>query len=303
MAGGRAAAAAGGGPPRSGGVSVVTRFAPSPTGDLHLGHAYAACYARDVAKRSGGRFLVRIEDIDTGRCRPEFIGRNIDDLRWLGIAGSGPVVRQSERIPLYRAALDRLQALGVTYPCFCTRAEIRAEVAAAAVAPHPTGPDGAPVYPGTCRALDPARRDDLQASGRSYAVRLNLARARHLTGDITWTDRLRGTVRAEPERLGDVVVARKDVATSYHLAVVVDDADQGVTEVTRGADLLDATHIHRLLYGLLDLPVPVWHHHALVRDTTGRRLAKRSGDEAIAALRDRGYTPEQVLAMAAKGAR
>lgn len=284
-------------------MSIVTRFAPSPTGDLHLGHAYAAWYARDVAKRAGGRFLVRIEDVDVGRCRPEFILRNLEDLRWLGLTWDGAVVRQSERMPLYRAALDRLRAQGVTYPCFCTRADIRAEIAAAGSAPHPSAPDGAPVYPGTCRALDPGKRDDLQASGRSYAIRLDVARARRLTGHLDWFDRLRGPAPAEPERFGDVVVARKDIATSYHLAVVVDDADQGVTEVTRGADLLDATHIHRLLYALLDLPVPVWNHHALVRDAAGRRLAKRSGDEAIAALRERGHTPEQVLALAVEGSR
>ncbi len=283
-------------------MSVLTRFAPSPTGDLHLGHAYAAWYAREVAVRGGGRFLVRIEDIDTGRCRAEFIDRNLDDLRWLGLTWEEPVVRQSERMSLYREALRRLDALGVTYPCFCTRAEIRSEIEAAAGAPHAMAPDGGILYPGTCRARSAAERDALIAAGRPYAVRLDIARVGERTGEMFWTDRMRGRQVAAPERFGDVVIARKEVETSYHLAVVVDDAAQDVTEVTRGMDLFDATHVHRALYALLGLPVPVWNHHDLCRDAGGARLSKRRGDETIQSLRQRGQTSEEVLAMAMSAA-
>ncbi len=279
-------------------MTVVTRFAPSPTGDLHLGHAYAAWYALDVAIRAGGRFLVRIEDIDAGRCRAEFIDRNLDDLRWLGLTWEEPVVRQSDRMDLYREALQRLDHLGVTYPCFCTRKEIRSEIEAAAGAPHAMAPDGAILYPGICRARSTPERDDLIASGRPYAVRLDVRRVREATGDLPWTDRLLARQTAAPDRFGDVVIARKKVETSYHLAVVVDDAAQGVTEVTRGMDLFDATHVHRALYALLDLPAPVWHHHDLCRDEDGNRLSKRRGDETIRSLRERGHTKNEVLAMA-----
>ena len=279
-------------------MTVVTRFAPSPTGDLHLGHAYSAWFAGDVAARAGGRFLVRIEDIDAGRCRPAFIERNLEDLHWLGLAWEQPVVLQSERMDLYREALRRLADLGVVYPCFCTRKEILNEIEAAAGAPHTVAPDGSAVYPGICRALDPAERDDRIAAGRPHALRLDAARARRLTGELWWTDRSHGRRTARLDRFGDVVVARKDNATSYHLAVVVDDAAQGVTHVTRGEDLLEATHVHRTLYALLDLAAPVWRHHGLCRDDRGRRLAKRQGAATIRSLREHGHTPEQVLAMA-----
>ncbi|MGF1641034.1 MAG: tRNA glutamyl-Q(34) synthetase GluQRS [Rhodospirillales bacterium] len=279
-------------------MSVVTRFAPSPTGDLHLGHAYAAWFAHDLATRSGGRFLVRIEDIDVGRCRDEFVARNLDDLRWLGLTWEQPVVRQSERMDRYGDALCRLSALDVVYPCFCTRGEIRAEIEAAAAAPHAAAADGGPVYPGRCRGLAANERADRLAAGRPYALRLDAERARRLTGALSWTDGGRGPQSVRPDRFGDVVVARKEIATSYHLAVVVDDAAQGVTHVTRGEDLFEATHVQRTLYALLDLPVPVWHHHGLCRDRHGRRLAKRDGAASIRSLRERGHPPEQVLAMA-----
>lgn len=279
-------------------MTVVTRFAPSPTGDLHLGHAYSAWFANDVAMRAGGRFLVRIEDIDTGRCRPAFIERNLEDLEWLGLAWEQPVVRQSERMDLYRDALRRLAGLGVVYPCFCTRKEILEEIEAAGGAPHTVAPDGSAVYPGICRALDAVEREGRVAAGRPHALRLDAARARQLIGELSWTDRSHGQRTAELERFGDVVIARKDSATSYHLAVVVDDAAQGVTHVTRGEDLLEATHVHRTLYALLDLSPPVWHHHGLCRDDQGRRLAKRKGAATIRSLRERGHTPEQVLAAA-----
>ncbi len=278
---------------------VVTRFAPSPTGDLHLGHAYSAIYAHGVARRSGGRFIVRIEDLDASRCRETFVERQLEDLAWLGLSWEEPVVRQSARLPLYATALARLEALGVTYPCFCSRSEIREEIEAAGGAPHPPGPDGAPVYPGTCRTLDPGRRSALIEAARPYAVRLDVGKAERLTGRLGWHDRRRGAQDADLRRSGDVVIARKDVAASYHLAVVVDDAAQGVTEVTRGGDLFAATHVHRLLYALLELPVPVWHHHPLCRDRFGRRLAKRDGDTAIRALRQSGVSADDVRAMAA----
>lgn len=283
-------------------MAAVTRFAPSPTGDLHLGHAYAATYAHNVAIRAGGfaagRFIVRIEDLDRGRCREDFVARQLDDLAWLGLSWDQPVVRQSGRMELYAAALARLDGLGVTYPCFCTRKEIRDEIAAAGGAPHSLAPDGSFVYPGTCRDLSPAHRDELLASDRPYAVRLNVGRALRLTGPLSWTDRLRGRHAARPERFGDVVIGRKAVTASYHLAVVVDDADQGVSEVTRGADLLEASHLHRLLYGLLEIAPPLWHHHAVCRDRFGRRLAKRDADVTIRALRARGHAPGEVRAMA-----
>ncbi len=279
-------------------MTTVTRFAPSPTGDVHLGHAFAAVYAHDIAARSNGRFIVRIEDLDAGRCREDFIARNLDDLAWLGLRWEQPVVRQSARMALYAEALTRIEALGVTYPCFCTRHAIRDEIAAAAGAPHALAPDGSFRYPGTCRAVGNPERRRRIAAGRPYAIRLDVARAAAMTGPLSWTDRLRGPLAAAPERFGDVVIARKDVAASYHLAVVVDDAEQQVTEVTRGEDLFEASHIHRLLYALLGLPPPVWHHHPLCRDRTGRRLAKRDGDTTIRALRAAGLKPEAVRAMA-----
>jgi glutamyl-Q tRNA(Asp) synthetase len=279
-------------------VPTVTRFAPSPTGDLHIGHAFAAIYAHALAVRDGGRFLVRIEDLDAGRCRDDFVARHLDDLAWLGLRWERPVVRQSSRMRLYAAALSRLEALGVTYPCFCSRKEIRDEIAAAGGAPHPDAPDGAYRYPGICRSLSAATRRQQMATGRPYAIRLDVTRAQAVTGALSWTDRLRGRRTAAPASLGDVVIARKDVAASYHLAVVVDDAAHGVTEVTRGEDLLEASHVHCLLYALLDLPLPLWHHHPLCRDPFGRRLAKRDRDLTIRALRERGLSPEAVRAKA-----
>ena len=274
----------------------VTRFAPSPTGDLHLGHAYAALFARERARRSDGRFLVRIEDIDAGRCREEFVERNLEDLRWLGLAWEEPVLRQSARLPAYAAALDRLRMLDVVYPCFCTRKAIQAEIKAAGGAPHA---DGTGIgYPGTCRALGPAKRTELASAGKNWALRLDAAKALRLTGTIDWVDRRYGRHRVTAQDVGDVVIARKEFPVSYHLAVVVDDAAQGVTLVTRGEDLLPATHVHRVLHALLDLPVPEWWHHPLCRDASGRRLAKRAGDASIRTLRGRGLTAAEVLKIA-----
>lgn len=282
-------------------MSIVTRFAPSPTGDLHLGHAFAAAFAHDLARAAGGRFLVRIEDIDSTRCREAFIARHLEDLRWLGLTWDGPVWRQSQRLAHYRSALDRLAALGLTYSCLCTRRQVAAELAAAAAAPQAGDPGAAP-YPGTCRALDAAAVRSRIAAGEAYAVRLDAARAMAMTGTLHWTDERHGQRAVDLSAVGDVVIARKDIATSYHLAVVVDDAAQGVTHVTRGEDLLPATHIHRLLYALLDQPPPLWHHHPLCRDVAGRRLAKRDGAMTIRALRARGLSPTEVLALARQAA-
>lgn len=269
----------------------MTRFAPSPTGLLHLGHALAALVAWESAQRVGDAFLLRIEDIDRTRCRAEYEQALRDDLRWLGLSWPEPARRQSEHLHDYAEALDRLQRLGVIYPCFCTRAEIEREVAAMVSAPH--GPEGA-LYPGTCRALTPAERDDRLAAGAGYAWRLDVARAVVVAGPLEWTDRRFGRHSARPELLGDVVLARKDIGTSYHLAVVVDDAAQRVTLVTRGEDLLSCTHLHRLLQHLLNFPAPEWAHHPLVCDADGRRLAKRDHAAALRTLREQGVTPDVV---------
>jgi glutamyl-Q tRNA(Asp) synthetase len=274
---------------------LTTRFAPSPTGYLHLGHAHSALFAWDLAKKAGGRFLLRIEDIDTGRCRPEFEAAIYEDLAWLGLSWDTPVRRQSEHLADYQAALARLRAADLLYPCFCTRKDIHAELAQAPSAPH--GPDG-PIYPGTCRALAPAARAAQIERGDAYALRLDVARALASTGPLHWHDRAADHQQADPGRFGDVVLARRDIATSYHLAVAWDDAEQGINLVTRGVDLFAASHVHRLLQALLGLPVPVWHHHELIHDETGKRLAKRHDALAIRALRAGGRSPAEVRALA-----
>ncbi|ARU16852.1 tRNA glutamyl-Q(34) synthetase GluQRS [Croceicoccus marinus] len=255
---------------------IVTRFAPSPNGPLHLGHAYAAIAAHDRARagaRTGddsGRFLVRIEDIDGARSRGEFADAALEDLRWLGLDWDEEAIRQSSRIAGHAAALDRLKRDGLVYPCRCTRAEI----AAAATA---TGPDG-PIYPGTCRGRH-------AAGDGPVAWRLDMAEATRRTGPLAWQDEIAGTVRATPEIFGDVILGRKDAPGSYHLAVTLDDAADGITVVTRGMDLFASTHVHRLLQALLGLPVPVWHHHALLLDADGQKLAKRRGSPSLAQRR------------------
>ncbi|UVO52481.1 tRNA glutamyl-Q(34) synthetase GluQRS [Sphingomonas sp. SUN019] len=256
------------------GPHVVTRFAPSPTGRLHMGHAFSAILAHDFARARGGRFLLRIEDIDGTRSRPEHVATIIEDLRWLGLTWDGPVAFQSERLSLYAAALDDLRARGLLYPCFCTRAEIAASLSA----PH--GPEA--IYPGTCRSIDPSGRMD-----EPHCWRIDMAKAVALTGPLTWTDH-NATIAADPAAQGDVVLARKDAPASYHLAVTIDDAAQGVTDVVRGRDLFDATHIHRLLQALLGLPTPAWHHHDLLTGADGERLAKRHNSPTLAALREAG---------------
>ena len=271
-------------------MPTVTRFAPSPTGLLHLGHAFSARIAWDAARQAGGRFLLRLEDIDGGRCRPEFAAAIEDDLAWLGLTWETPVRHQSEHLDDYRRALDRLAADDLLYPCFCTRRDIEA----AGAAPH--GPDG-PIYPGTCRRLsrDEAAR---RAKTEPFALRLKTDDALTRSGPLTWMDEVAGKQDATPQVFGDVVLARKDTPTSYHLAVTVDDALQGVTLVTRGEDLFAATHIHRLLQALLGLPTPAYRHHALLTDAAGRRFAKRDKALTLRALRDAGTSPATVWAMA-----
>jgi glutamyl-Q tRNA(Asp) synthetase len=284
--------------------AIVTRFAPSPTGLLHIGHAYSAMFAESAAREADGRFLLRIEDIDTGRCRPEFETAIFEDLKWLGLRWETPVRRQSDHMADYAGALEILQQGDLLYPCFCTRKDLRREAAASASAPH--GPDG-PLYPGTCRNLTQRERQNLVDSGASYALRLDMAKAvRKLDGDrslepLTFADQARGRVIVEPHGCGDVVLARKDIRTSYHLAVVVDDALQGVTLVTRGEDLLHATHVHRVLQSLLKFPEPTYHHHPLLRDSSGERFAKRTPGATLASLRNSGATAMDIHAMIRQG--
>jgi glutamyl-Q tRNA(Asp) synthetase len=274
---------------------IVTRFAPSPTGYLHLGHAFAAITARDAAR--GGMFRLRIEDLDMGRAREEFVQGIFDDLRWLGLDWREPVVRQSTRFDVYRAALTRLEAEELVYPCFCTRAEIAAEIARAAEAPQ--GPDG-PLYPGTCRRLSRAERTVLMNSGTSHALRLDCGKAAKRlpplwfeeAADVSFRDYEK--VRVVPLLSGDIVLARKDVRASYHLAVVVDDAYQNVTLVTRGRDLLPATHVQRVLHSLLDLPQPRYAHHNLITDESGCKLSKRTAAKSLRALRAEGVQPQEI---------
>lgn len=273
-------------------MTTVTRFAPSPTGLLHLGHAYAALFAAEEVKQAGGRFLLRLEDIDLTRSRPEYETATYDDLHWLGLEWEEPVRKQSAHFPEYQAALQHLIDLGLTYPCFCTRREIQEEIARAGQAPH--GPEG-PIYPGICKRLSQAEVQGRLENGRDYAVRLDMEKALDLAGAVlSWTDLAHGTFIANPLPLGDVVLARKDTPTSYHLAVVVDDAAQGITLVTRGDDLLFATHLHRVLQQLLNLPVPTWKHHRLITDEQGKRLAKRDHARSLKTLRDEGWTPKRV---------
>ena len=270
---------------------IVTRFAPSPTGHLHLGHAYSAMFAAKAA--AGGRFLLRIEDIDPVRCKPEFADAITEDLHWLGLSWPEPVRRQSQHIVDYAAALDALRDKGLVYPCFCTRREIEQEAQGAARAPH--AEDGTPVYPGICRHLSQGDRAEKLARHPAANWRLDVAAAMKTTGPLFWHDRGRGRVDARPETFGDVVLARKDVPTSYHLSATVDDHLQGVTLVTRGEDLFASTHVHRLLQALLGFETPDYHHHRLLADAAGRRYAKRDRSATLRALRAQGKTADEIL--------
>ena len=278
------------------------RFAPSPTGELHLGHAYSALVGWRAAQAAGGRFVLRIEDLDQGRARPEFFEGITHDLAWLGITWEQPMLFQSTRLPAYGAALDRLTGFGLTYPCTCTRRDIAEAVSAPQENTHPIGPDGL-VYPGTCRSR-------AHKAGQPTAIRLNMQQAIAALGGADTVAALRfeeldsgpsgetGHIHLDPEAMiastGDVVLTRRDGAPAYHLAVVVDDASQGVTHVTRGRDLFSATPIHRLLQSLLGLATPTYRHHRLIRDATGKRLAKRDHANSLAQLRTEGWQPEDI---------
>lgn len=273
-------------------VPIVTRFAPSPTGFLHLGHAFSALTAWNASRHGdGGQFILRLEDIDRQRCRDHYATAMLEDLAWLGLSWEEPVRRQSEHFPTYQSALERLSARGVLYPCFCSRKDI------AAAGQAPQGPEG-PLYPGLCRALPDAERARRLAAGAPHALRLDVGKSLEQCGALSWLDLGAGLQAVQPHSFGDPVLARRDSPTSYHLSVVVDDALQGVTLVTRGHDLFAATPLHRLLQALLDLPTPTYFHHPLLTDASGRRLAKRDGDTSLRSLRHAGHTPEQVQAMA-----
>lgn len=271
-----------------------TRFAPSPTGPLHLGHAYSALLAYDMAKAAGGEFLLRIEDIDQSRTRPAWEAQIYDDLSWLGLTWARPVMRQSDRLSVYEAALAQLNTQGLLYRCSCNRRDIETAISAPQEGASPTyGPDGL-IYPGTCR--DAGHRD------MDTALRLNMAKAcEHLAPffPLFFTDNGRHPITAKEllQNVGDIVLARRDMGTSYHLSVVLDDATQGITDVVRGQDLFDATKIHVLLQVLLGLPTPIYHHHRLIRDQAGKRLAKRDDARAIAKYRADGATPADIRAM------
>lgn len=284
-------------------MTPVFRFAPSPNGRLHLGHALSALLNADLARAAGGRLLLRLEDIDTARCTPAFEAAILEDLAWLGIAWEEPVRRQSEHFDDYRTALARLAGMGLLVASFATRREIAvaAEAAAAAGRPWPVDPDGAPCFPGDAAILAPDEIARRRADGAPAAERLAMAAGlAHLAGSLDWRETgvgpagETGRVIARPEAWGDVVLARKEVPTSYHLAVVVDDALQGVTHVVRGRDLFHATSVHRLLQALLGLPAPAYHHHRLITDADGRKLAKSSRDTALADLRAAGATPADI---------
>ncbi len=283
-------------------TSSVYRFAPSPNGQLHLGHALSALTAFDMAQRSGGQFLLRIEDIDVARCREEYVAGILEDLSWLGISWQEPILRQSQHFATYVEAAQWLEAQGLLYPCFASRSEIDA-----AAKPGALDPDGAPVYPGLHKGMAPTEIDTRMQNGERFALRIDmekaLAKARGRLGGapLTFTeldqDGSTSVVEAHTERWGDAVILRKDVPASYHLAVVVDDARQGVTHVTRGRDLYAATDIHRLLQVLMGLPQPAYHHHRLLSDSDGKKLSKSAGDTALADIRAAGASPVDIRRM------
>ena len=273
---------------------VRTRFAPSPTGRLHLGHVFAARVAHSLARDAGGVFLLRHEDIDGPRVREEFYQGIEHDLTWLGLTWDGEALRQTSRIAAYDAALESLREMKLIYPCFCTRREIQQEWAQMGAAPQ--GPE-APTYPGTCTKLTATERHAKLRAGSACAWRLDSCRAGDLAGPLTFRDLRYGELCVNPGLLGDVVLARKDIGTAYHLAVVVDDAFQQISHVTRGEDLLSSTHVHRFLQVLLGLPEPIYFHHTLVLDGAGHRLAKRNDAQSIQTLRDSGMTAAEVLAL------
>ncbi len=286
-------------------LKPVFRFAPSPNGHLHLGHAYSAIFTFEAAMAAGGEFLLRIEDIDPLRCKPEYEKSIYEDLAWLGLEWQSPVRRQSEHMDEYKAALAKLAAMGVIYPCFASRSEIKDVLGRRP--DQPKDPDGAALYPGIYKNFPADKAELLMAKGKAFNMRLDMERATSLArqktgGTIRFYEQgkgpagERGKLEVNPGIWGDTVIARKDVPTSYHLSVVIDDALQGISHVTRGQDLFYTTHIHRLLQVLLDLPAPHYNHHDLVRDNNGRRLAKSDGDTSLKTLREQGCTPADVRA-------
>ena len=286
----------------------VFRFAPSPNGYLHLGHAYSALLNYDAARRRGGTFLLRIEDIDAARCRPEFEAAIFEDLGWLGIRWEEDVRRQSEHLKTYRGALDRLAVRGLIYPSFEGRAEIVRLVAEREKTAHwPRDPDGAPLYPGNAKRLSRAERARKIAAGAPFALRLDMERALAQTGVLQWQETGRGpagetgTIAAVPQAWGDVILARKETPTSYHLAVVIDDALQGITHVVRGEDLFRSTGVHRLLQALLGLPAPIYHHHRLILDSDGSKLSKSTQATGLRELRAQGVEPREMRKMVGLG--
>lgn len=270
---------------------MKTRFAPSPTGELHLGHAYAAKVAHDLAKETGGNFLLRQEDIDTSRVREEYYGKIEEDLRWLGLGWDGEILRQSDRQAAYMEALESLKEMGLVYPCFCTRKDIQAALSA----PH--GPEAA-IYPGTCRGLSTQDAGNRIAAGEAHSWRFDAGKAAEIHGVIAFDDLRFGKTDVDASVNGDAVLARKDIGIAYHLAVVMDDEFQEITHVTRGDDLFGSTHIHRQLQAILGFREPTYLHHALVCDENGKRLAKRDDDRSIRHLRESGHTSAEVLAKA-----
>lgn len=275
---------------------IFTRFAPSPTGLLHIGHAYSAIFSYNEAKKHDGKFILRIEDIDQGRCRPEFIDAFYEDLAWLGLAWEGDVRIQSEHFDDYRRALDKLSEEQLIYPCFCTRKQIQEEIKSSVSAPH--GPEGV-LYPGTCRNLTKEEIHKNINDSKPYAMRLDIKKALNkVNKPLSWFDLSQGEQQATPDILGDVVLARKDTPASYHLCVTVDDHIQGINRVTRGDDLFYASHLHRLIQELLGLDVPQYHHHALLYDEEGKRFAKRNKSVTIKSLReDDNLSPQDVYDM------
>lgn len=278
-------------------MQPVFRFAPSPNGYLHLGHAYSALLNERRARESGGRFLLRIEDIDTIRCKPELVEACFEDLRWLGLTWEEPVLRQSSQFGRYCATVEGLRSRALVYPCFCSRRDILKAIEGLAGAggdDWPRDPDGSPLYPGTCRALDPGRARARIDGGSPFAFRLDMRAASREAGRMDWEERDRGRVAALPEKWGDFVISRKETPTSYHLAVVLDDALQGITHVVRGMDLFHATAIHRLLQTILGLPEPAYEHHRLIEDAGGLKLSKSRGSPSLRELRAGGAAPGEI---------
>ncbi|MAW10477.1 MAG: tRNA glutamyl-Q(34) synthetase GluQRS [Verrucomicrobiales bacterium] len=270
---------------------TVTRFAPSPTGKLHLGHAYSALYSEKIARENNGKFIVRIEDIDKTRCKQQYVDCILDDLNWLGVKWCDEVLIQSTRIEQYQLASKKLLSLGVLYPCFCTRKEIASN---SDVANRKLHNENNSLYPGTCRNLSDEEVSEKIRKRIPYSLRLNSAKAKEKVGKVYWSDHLSGLHEVDYDVMGDVVIVRKDIGTSYHLAVTVDDDFQGVNLVTRGLDLFESTHVHRVLQSLLDLDIPEWSHHELIRDSAGKRYSKSDQSLSLEKLRESGVSAKDI---------